>query len=73
MEWQPIETAPKDGTPVLLYFNGWDRPTARPTVYVGTWTTDFDGDGEWYIDWGDLTQYHIGPMTHWMPLPPPPA
>lgn len=34
MNWQPIETAPKDGTRVLLYF-----PTLREPVQLG-WFAD---------------------------------
>lgn len=76
-EWQPIETAPKDGTWVLLYFDGWDRPDVyegQPTIYAGQWSTEnhWRESGDWYVDWHDLTQYHIGPPTHWMPLPDPP-
>jgi hypothetical protein len=77
MEWQPIETAPRDGTWVLLYFDGWDTPSSegQPTIYVGQWPPEdhWRHDGTWYVDWGDLTQYHIGPPTHWMPLPALPA
>lgn len=64
-EWQPIETAPKDGTPILVacpYSSGvavenvrWiDRPRARGWRF-----------------------HNYGPAlgvqpTHWMPLPEPP-
>lgn len=60
MEWQPIETAPKDGTPVLLY--------ATPRMEVGYWNvavTDVGITG-WYP-----SMYWRRP-THWMPLPEPP-
>lgn len=64
-EWQPIETAPKDGTPVLLY-----EPSEDPTVHVAEW-----GIGDWHLcdfDPGyDLVQRAVNP-THWMPLPEPP-
>ena len=46
MNWQSIETAPKDGTPVLLY-----SPDAEdPQVFVGRWLDFGDGEPAWY-DW----------------------
>lgn len=70
MEWQPIETAPMDGTPVLL----WEQWAATPVVgyfrnywYVVTEHIYADYDG---ITRDNLTQDQI---THWMPLPAPPA
>lgn len=81
-EWQPIETAPKDGTEIVLCRG--DR------VSCGRW---FDAvypkepiivDGEYYgmeetgevidacwmsIDGGFSEE---DPPTHWMPLPEPP-
>ncbi len=63
-EWQSIETAPKDGTPVLLYIPSVnDMVTAK---YLGRqWVLcEFGG----YAEDGDLD----GDPTHWMPLPSPP-
>ena len=67
MEWQPIETAPKDGTRVLLI----DADDAG-TVCWGEWS-DWDEVPE-CRDIGDIGcngQYDYQP-THWMPLPSPP-
>lgn len=60
-EWQPIETAPKDGTWVLCW-NKWDgiivlRHTSRSRAGRYSWRGD---TGFWYVP------------THWMPLPEPP-
>lgn len=64
MEWQPIETAPKDGTVILLAEPNHDGSFC---IATGRWV-------EPYIKppyWGDgLTDDLLmdGP-THWSPLP----
>jgi hypothetical protein len=59
--WQPIETAPKDGTPVLLAHGKAHRHVSFCTF----------SDGCWYQCWdGEVISRNI---THWMPLPPAPA
>lgn len=63
--WQPIETAPKDGTPVLVHAPGgctqWKLHT---TLWICRW------DGRWVEAGGE--EYTTCEPTHWMPLPPPP-
>ena len=70
-EWQPIDTAPLDGTAVLLAggdCNSDDKfyravawkDASEPSI----WLVSFYDDG-----WG-LIEYHN--PTHWMPLPDPP-
>lgn len=65
-EWQPMETAPKDETPVL----GFVPP--RPFDHCGPIRViQFDPkDGKWWHMAGDETDT-VQP-THWIPLPPPP-
>ena len=60
-EWKPIETAPKDGTKVLLWREG--NPTGE-WPFMASWER-----GMWaiYID-GQV----IRTPTHWMSLPEPP-
>jgi hypothetical protein len=66
--WQPIKTAPKDGTAILvllpsLYDDGLPALLwADDGVQIGWW------DGE---DWVNLKSELLDP-THWQPLPPPP-
>ena len=63
MEWQPIETAPKNGEWVLLYFPHYAKSS------VGKWRSP---SPEYYQHWcieGGVTPYD---PTHWMPLPQPP-
>lgn len=69
-EWKPIETAPKDGTEVLLLLEESSR------YYSGCVVSYFDG-GEWrdplHEDDAELSHSGCGKPTHWMPLPTPPA
>ena len=73
MEWQPIETAPQDGTAVLVYPGLWsgrtcsiaqfnsDQYAKKPRPY---WSRD--------DDLGKITYSREASTTHWMPLPPAP-
>ena len=61
LAWKPIETAPKDGTRILIYDpEDWseDEP---PTIYVCFWK------GYWCEAEGE--QYTLFKPTHWMELP----
>jgi hypothetical protein len=72
-EWQPIETAPKDGSEFQAWLvtdkvDGFWEPKAR-----------FDPESEAFELWGrtdyDQEGWDIYPdlkPTHWMPLPAPP-
>lgn len=66
MEWQSIETAPKDGEMVLIAHN-----TLRGGALIReSWLED----GVWYFMSGQGLTPLTGEYrpTHWMPLPPPP-
>ena len=62
MQWQPIETAPKDGTSVDLWrgLNGMRLTNAHWSGNRWVWKH---------------YRYHQtdDQITHWMPLPPPPT
>ena len=65
-EWQPIETAPKDDTRILIYSDdGVDIGAFNIFWYPGIWlrdqTAEYDNDAA-----------PINNPTHWMPLPDPP-
>lgn len=62
--WRPIETAPKNGTPVLL---GW---LSSRFVTSGLWVTRSDDDPRWLTVHGPYSG--SAAPTHWMPLPEPP-
>lgn len=59
-EWQPIETAPKDGTAVLTYSG---EPDAHE-MNVSFWGRQ---NGRWIS-----ANPHMSTPTHWMHLPSPP-
>lgn len=58
--WQPIETAPRDGT----RFIAWRKYSTRPLI--ARYWKDFG----WFEDEDGL---HLYNLTHWQPLPAPPA
>ena len=70
MEWQPIETAPKDGTPHVRGL------TVRNNRYGSEWWEVIAGqltdEGE-FIDHDKNSPWRAEDYTHWTPLPPPPA
>lgn len=72
MDWQPIETAPKDGESVLLYFPD-GAPWNEGNIGIGFWAGD--GSDNWYAsecDSHNMTADGQRNPTHWMPLPVPP-
>lgn len=82
MEWQPIETAPKDGKTILLgYYNSAGRwRTLRgqwmSADYIAdNWEYPDDGEPGWYetsVENDDTPNCWRTHPNHWMPLPPPP-
>lgn len=69
-EWQPIETAPKDGTLVIgIWFDEYAEPAPRWVFHCCRyveWSTDF---WRWQDDYTDGVS--ISP-THWVLAPEPP-
>jgi hypothetical protein len=68
-EWQPIKTAPMDGTAILLW----------PYVHFEFWRGKSTGEvtlgffSEVHQDWYSSELGETFSPTHWMPLPKPPA
>jgi hypothetical protein len=66
--WEPIESAPRDGTRCLYYSPGNPkannenarRPYFRVDMFSDKWPRS-------------LHQYPEAPYSHFMPLPPPPS
>ena len=59
--WQPIETAPKDGTEVLGFY--FDHAGGGDCFSVICF---------WDGDWRESSVLDATFVTHWMPLPEPP-
>jgi hypothetical protein len=79
-EWQPIETAPKDGSVLLVWYPIGDYPSGnhvfasfvcfRGKIPRGTFYGEPYRDG-WCNDHNGA--YLPVEPTHWMPLPTPPT
>jgi len=72
MEWQPIETAPKDGTEILLFGSLESSPKAMPhigmeMIYFGFFDKK---SGAFY---SEIFDAWFPKPSHWMPLPNPPV
>ena len=75
--WRPIETAPKDGSSVLLLVEDSDYPLEdeRATATIGAYGTEggTEFDQTWNFagwDWCQDRYVRVnGTPTHWMPLP----
>lgn len=81
-QWQPIETAPRDGRAILVMQDVWPgNASGRASecnghnTYVAAWWSDEGGGGagKWvcYMDAICDPECPIDP-THWMSLPLPP-
>lgn len=67
-EWQPIETAPKDGTDILLYLPGAAQCFS---MIIGHWSAcdELPDDDAWYPTTPHAADSLDIDPTHWMPLP----
>lgn len=72
--WQPISTAPKDGTDIFLFgwCLDWTKDNSKRAEFqvmtIGFWNDHIGG----FQSERDDTADYFEP-THWMPLPPPPV
>lgn len=73
-EWQPIETAPRDGTAILVYGQGLLRELDGNCAVVRWDGLEHSSIKWWQIHEGKHGPYDLrGPSpTHWQPLPDPP-
>jgi len=67
-QWQPIETAPKDGTWILVYKSFYLYGSDDSEWYVDKYIVRWDNEC-WNISMDDI----IVSPTHWMSLPKSPT
>lgn len=81
MEWQPIETCPKDGSPFLIWVHaethgetddGLQFVADNSYADLGWWLTGTDPMPYGYVDFASQNTHNVDEPTHWMPLPQPP-
>ncbi len=60
-QWEPIATAPRDGTYVQVHHPKWVLQAVRIGMCIN------DSTGDWVDDANNMIT-----ATHWRPLPPPP-
>jgi len=64
-KWQPIETAPKDGTGFLAF----ERISNKHyTISVCVWENGSEGEGPYMVLFHQEKNIPVVP-THWVPLP----
>lgn len=70
-EWQPIETAPKDGRDILLFNLAWSMSFGE--WQIGWWKEDcWNFQSEMNLDVLEDEDTDTWQPTHWMSLPEPP-
>ena len=68
-EWKTIDSAPKDGTSILLWCPYADK---SGTIVVGEFWVRAWASSDWKIDYSTMVILDAPDPTHWMPLPEPP-
>jgi len=62
--WQPIETAPKDGTWILVWMHDYECPMSAQWGLLNINPNKYDGIHGW-----SGNGYIFDGVTHWMPMP----
>lgn len=77
LAWQPISTAPKDGTRILIW--SAEIGTVLSVLWDPTWDIQYDEQNDILVDVGAWTDHAVESFgdeetksyspTHWKPLP----
>lgn len=82
MRWQPIETAPRDGTRILLcegehvgtgLFSAWQRHPDGTVIGLEESSREFPDEYQDTWEWSPSDGPSHASPSHWMPLPEPAA
>lgn len=65
IKWQPIETAPKDGSTILLIQMDAEEPEASACA----WHDLFGDAGFWRVGCPFQMETDFPAPTHWLPMP----
>lgn len=68
-EWQPIDTAPTDGTTVDIWANGERYPDMIFRAGGPGEDADWDDKHDMFCLIGDRIIDTLEDVTHWMPIP----
>jgi hypothetical protein len=73
-DWQPIESAPKDGRPILIWQPDEDAAPHDGLCDDRRYAIGYRRPAEWpkRSEYGNRNSSEVTP-THWMPLPEPPS
>lgn len=71
--WQPITTAPKDGTEILVRCQNRAGLPGTVVAHFCSWVEDHPPIAETFYFWDGVQFKEAVKPTHWMPLPDPPA
>ena len=72
-QWQPIETAPRDGQPICV---GVEVNRLSASSYWHMWVVFWSHDDDAFVDFCDDScpgGWEGTDYSHWTPLPPPPV
>lgn len=70
IEWRPIETAPRDGTEILVFEPAKGEYGSQYIAVVSFKEQGWNGP-KWYETLNE--EHTVDEPTHWMPLPKPPT
>lgn len=71
MDWQPIDTAPKDSSKILGFLGDGDDFYGAGEIEIIEWGDHYEYGSGWLISREEQFAAWCNP-THWMPLPTPP-